>query len=50
MVDRWREGYDVVYTIKSNASRALTLQRRLLMTVGYWILRFVSVLNLQLGQ
>ncbi len=50
MVDRWREGYDVVYTVKSDASRALTLRRRLLMNVGYWILRFVSGLNLQFGQ
>ena len=50
MVDRWRQGYDVVYTIKSGASRALTPWRRLLMNVGYWILRFVSGLNLQFGQ
>ncbi len=50
MVDRWSEGYDVVYTVKSGASRALTLRRRLLMSVGYCILRRVSGLNLQFGQ
>lgn len=49
MVDRWRDGNDVVYTTKGAAS-AMTLRRRLMMKVGYAILKFISGLNLKFGQ
>ncbi len=47
MVDLWRDEYDVVYTIKRPSSSALSLWRRLLMKVGYSILRRVSGMDLQ---
>ena len=49
MVERWRDGYDVVYTTKTGGGR-FSLRRRLMMQVGYRILRFVSGLNLTFGQ
>jgi glycosyltransferase involved in cell wall biosynthesis len=49
MVDGWRDGNDVVYTSK-RAALAMTLRRRLLMRVGYGVLRFISGLNLKFGQ
>ncbi|MBM4184344.1 MAG: glycosyltransferase family 2 protein [Gemmatimonadetes bacterium] len=49
MVELWRDGYDVVYTTKAGAA-AFSLRRRLMMKVGYKILRFVSGLNLTFGQ
>jgi polyisoprenyl-phosphate glycosyltransferase len=50
MVERWRSGDDVVYTTKAHASRSLSFQRRLLMRVGYAVLRFVSGMKLEFGQ
>jgi len=50
MVERWREGYDVVYTTKGDSRRALSLRRRLMMRAGYAVLRFVSGLKLEFGQ
>ena len=50
MVDLWRDEYDVVYTTKRPSSVTLSLGRRLLMKVGYSILRRVSGMNLQFGQ
>lgn len=49
MVELWRDGYDVVYTTKAEAGR-FSLRRRLMMKVGYKILRVVSGLNLTFGQ
>lgn len=49
MVELWTEGYDVVYTTKATA-KAFSLRRRLMMTVGYRVLRYVSGLNLTFGQ
>jgi dolichol-phosphate mannosyltransferase len=49
MIERWREGYDVVYTTKKSAT-TFSLRRRLMMQVGYRILRLVSGLNLAFGQ
>jgi glycosyltransferase involved in cell wall biosynthesis len=50
MVELWREGYDVVFTTKASAVRSFSLRRRLMMKVGYKVLRFVSGLNLTFGQ
>ena len=50
MVELWRSGYDVVYTIKRGSLQALSLHRRLLMKMGYGVLRFVSGMKLQFGQ
>ena len=50
MVDLWRSGYEVVYTIKRGSLQALSHQRRLLMRMGYAVLRFVSGMKLQFGQ
>ena len=50
MVDLWRDEYDVVYTTKRPSSVTVSLGRRLLMKVGYSILRRVSGMNLQFGQ
>jgi glycosyltransferase involved in cell wall biosynthesis len=49
MVELWREGYDVVYTTKAEVA-AFSLRRRLMMKVGYKVLRLVSGLNLTFGQ
>jgi dolichol-phosphate mannosyltransferase len=49
MVDGWRDGNDVVYTSK-DAALAMTFRRRVLMRIGYGILRFISGLNLKFGQ
>jgi dolichol-phosphate mannosyltransferase len=49
MVELWRDGYDVVYTTKAEAA-AFSLRRRLMMKVGYKVLRLVSGLNLTFGQ
>ncbi len=50
MVRHWREGTDVVYTVKRSTSGAFSLGRRLLMWAGYAVLRVVSGMNLQFGQ
>ena len=50
MVELWRSGYDVVYTIKRGSLQALSLHRRLFMKMGYGVLRFVSGMKLQFGQ
>jgi glycosyltransferase involved in cell wall biosynthesis len=50
LVELWSDGYDVVYTTKAPSAKAFTLRRRLMMKVGYKVLRFVSGLNLTFGQ
>lgn len=50
MVERWRDGNDVVFTTKASSAGAFSLRRRLMMKVGYKVLRFVSGLNLTFGQ
>jgi dolichol-phosphate mannosyltransferase len=50
MVERWREGSDVVFTTKAASSRGFSRSRRLMMKGGYAVLRFVSGLNLTFGQ
>lgn len=50
MVDLWRNGNDVVYTVKKASSGNQSRMRRLLMRVGYAILRRVSGMDLQFGQ
>jgi dolichol-phosphate mannosyltransferase len=50
MVEHWREGTDVVFTIKAHTSRGFSLGRRMLMKGGYAVLRYVSGLNLSFGQ
>jgi len=50
MVDLWRSGYEVVYTIKRGSLQALSHQRRLAMRIGYAVLRSVSGMKLQFGQ
>lgn len=49
MVELWQEGYDVVYTTKAGAA-PFSLARRVMMAIGYKILRYVSGLNLTFGQ
>lgn len=49
MVELWQEGYDVVYTTKAGAA-PFSLGRRVMMAIGYKILRYVSGLNLTFGQ
>jgi polyisoprenyl-phosphate glycosyltransferase len=50
MVDRWRDGSDVVYTVKRAGVGAFSPWRRLLMWGGYSVLRIVSGMKLQFGQ
>ena len=50
LVQQWREGSDVVYTVKRFGSRGFSPGRRLLMWGGYSILRVVSGMNLRFGQ
>ena len=50
MVELWREGHDVVFTTKTSSAAGFSLRRRLMMKVGYKVLRFVSGLNLTFGQ
>src|SRR5512134_1166747 len=50
MVERWREGNDVVFTTKAPSAGGFSLRRRLMMKIGYKVLRFVSGLNLTFGQ
>ena len=50
LIQRWREGSDVVYTVKRSGSGAFSAGRRLLMWGGYSILRIVSGMNLRFGQ
>jgi len=50
MVDLWQAGNDVVYTVKRPSSLNTSWGRRLLMRVGYSILRRVSGMDLQFGQ
>jgi dolichol-phosphate mannosyltransferase len=50
MVERWRDGNDVVFTTKAASSSGFSSWRRVLMRGGYAILRFVSGLNLRFGQ
>jgi len=50
MVDLWRSGYEVVYTIKRGSLQALSRRRRLVMRLGYAVLRSVSGMKLQFGQ
>jgi dolichol-phosphate mannosyltransferase len=50
MVDLWRSGYEVVYTIKRGSMRALSHRRRLFTRMGYTVLRSVSGMKLQFGQ
>jgi dolichol-phosphate mannosyltransferase len=49
LLEGWLDGNDVVFTTKGTAI-AMPLRRRLLMKVGYGVLRFVSGLNLKFGQ
>ena len=50
LMQRWREGSDVVYTVKRSGSGAFSPGRRLLMWGGYSVLRVVSGMNLRFGQ
>jgi dolichol-phosphate mannosyltransferase len=50
MLERWREGYDVVFTTKAVSSRGFSSVRRLMMKGGYAVLRYVSGLDLRFGQ
>ena len=50
MVQHWREGSDVVYTVKRPGAGAIPLWRRLSMWAGYSLLRIVSGMNLRFGQ
>jgi dolichol-phosphate mannosyltransferase len=50
MVELWTAGNDVVFTTKAASATAFSLPRRLMMKIGYMVLRFVSGLNLTFGQ
>jgi glycosyltransferase involved in cell wall biosynthesis len=50
MVERWRDGTDVVFTTKARSSQGFSLGRRMMMKGGYAVLRYVSGLNLSFGQ
>jgi polyisoprenyl-phosphate glycosyltransferase len=50
MVQRWREGSEVVYTVKRAGEGVFSPWRRLLMWLGYGVLRTVSGMKLQFGQ
>ena len=48
MVEKWEEGYDVVFTVKSN--HQLGFLKGLQMRLFYWILSKISGLKLSFGQ
>lgn len=50
MVELWRAGSDVVFTTKASSPAGFSLRRRLMMKIGYKVLRAVSGLNLTFGQ
>ena len=49
MVQLWREGHDVVYTIKQ-AAESFSPVRRFAMTCGYSIIRYLTGLEISFGQ
>ena len=50
MMELWLDGNDVVYTVKRPSSLHVSWGRRILMKMGYSVLRRVSGMKLQFGQ
>jgi glycosyltransferase involved in cell wall biosynthesis len=49
MIDRWRHGSEVVYTVKKTA-KSFSLVRRLMMATAYSLIRYSTGLSISFGQ